>query len=142
MQKDIDKDQSRSRKLVISFFSKNKDKQGFLKHVMIKFLINYFIFAFFEKISWFQPFWKICRFAVLASNSKKLFLQMNLKTNFWHGKLKTYLVSYKLFKFDAKPKKSADLAHFWKFAVLLFWLQMAKSTFRKWIWKLIFGMVR
>ena len=43
---------------------------------------------------------------------------MDLEADFWHGKVKTYLVSYKLFKFYAKPKKSADLAHFWKFAVL------------------------
>ena len=44
---------------------------------------------------------------------------MDLEADFWHGKVKTYLVSYKLFKFYAKPKKSADLAHFRKFAILL-----------------------
>ena len=53
---------------------------------------------------------------------------MDLKADFWHGKVKTYLVSYKLIKFYAKPKKSADLANFSKIAVLLFWLKLAKST--------------
>ena len=43
---------------------------------------------------------------------QKVLLQMDLKADFWHGKVKTYLVSFKLFKFYAKPKKSADLAHF------------------------------
>ena len=34
---------------------------------------------------------------------------MDLEADFWHGKVKTYLVSYKLFKFYAKPKKSHKL---------------------------------
>ena len=96
---------------IMFFFLK---KQGFLKHVKINFLINYYIFLFFlKKSADFDHFWK---FDVFAKNGCKYFSQMDLKADFWHGKVKTYLVSYKLFKFYAKPKKSANLAHFRIFA--------------------------
>ena len=49
---------------------------------------------------------------------------MDLEADFWHGKVKTYLVSYKLFKFYAKPKKSDDFA---------IWSQNSKTAnFQKW----------
>ena len=76
----------------------------------IKFLINYFIILYFLKKS--ADFGHFKKFDILAKNGNKYFSQMDLEADFWHGKVKTYLVSYKLFKFYAKPKKSADLAHF------------------------------
>ena len=48
-------------------------------------------------------------FMILLKMENDLFAK---KADFWYGKVKKYLVSYKLFKFYAKPKKSADLGLF------------------------------
>ena len=93
---------------------------------------------FLKKSADFGHFWK---FDVFAKNGKKYFSQMGLKADFWHDKVKTYLVSYKLFKFYAKPKKSADLG---KFSKMTKWQILKKNQitwffglgikFEKFIW--------
>ena len=61
---------------------------------------------------------------------------MGLRPSFWYVTGKTHLFSYRLFKFHANPKKSADLGCFQKLPILL---KMAKNPFGKWVKDLVFG---
>ena len=73
--------------------------QGFIQHVKIT-----DFFHFLAKISWFWKFSKIYFFFIIIG--KKYPLKMVYKPNSWYEKVKTYLLSSKLFKFHACPKNS------------------------------------